>query len=238
MAFLLEADSSGAAERIENEYNYRPRTRPTLGVTVSQQYRDFVQDSPAHGARGDIFDTIAGAIDRFIRTHDAQVVLFAHVTGPPDRLDDRLAARQLRERCQRADRVIVVDRELDPKLIKSLISRCDVFCGARMHSNIAATSSLVPTVALAYSVKSRGIMGRMGMDDWVIEINEASEEELLARLDRLIASADQVRQALGRNIPRLREEAARNADIIRQLLERDVARKRTEIASPYRECES
>jgi colanic acid/amylovoran biosynthesis protein len=220
MAFLLEPMAPEQAETIEAECGYQPSARLTLGMTVSQQYRQFVQKHPARSTDQDVLDVLACVVDRFVEAHDAQVILFAHVTGPPDRLDDRLVARQLRERCRRADRVLVVDRELDPRMIKTLISRADLFCGARMHSNIAATSSFVPTVALAYSVKSHGIMARMRMAEWVIEIGEFTEDEVLKRLDRLAAHADAVRRVLKETIPPLRRQAAGNADIIRRLLAR------------------
>ena len=220
MAFLLEPMAPKEAETVEAECGYRYGARLTLGMTVSQQYREFVQNHPGRSTEEDVLDVLARVVDRFVEAHDAQVILFAHVTGPPDRLDDRLVARQLRERCRRADRVVIVDRELDPRLIKTLISRADLFCGARMHSNIAATSSLVPTVALAYSVKSHGIMARMRMAEWVIEIGELTEDEVLQRLDRLVTDADTVRNVLKESIPPLRRQAAANADIIRRLLAR------------------
>jgi polysaccharide pyruvyl transferase WcaK-like protein len=220
MAFLLEPTASQQAEIVEGECGYRPNARLTLGMTVSQQYREFVQNHPGRPTEEDVLDVLARVIDRFVEVHDAQVILFAHVTGPPDRLDDRLVARQLRERCRRADRVVVVDRELDPRLIKTLISRADLFCGARMHSNIAATSSLVPTIALAYSVKSHGIMARMRMAEWVIEIGELTEDEVSKRLDRLVNHADAVGDVLKESIPPLRRQAAGNADILRRVLAR------------------
>ncbi len=43
------------------------------------------------------------------------------------------------------------------KELKGYISRCRAFVGARTHSTIAAYSTGVPTLAIGYSVKARGI---------------------------------------------------------------------------------
>ena len=41
--------------------------------------------------------------------------------------------------------------------IKGIISKCRFFIGARTHSTIAAYSTCVPTLAVGYSIKARGI---------------------------------------------------------------------------------
>ena len=41
--------------------------------------------------------------------------------------------------------------------LKGFISRCRMFIGSRTHVTIAAYSTCVPTIAVGYSVKSKGI---------------------------------------------------------------------------------
>lgn len=183
--FLLEPASVSKAKVLEAECNYDPKDRLTLGMSVSRQFQEFVEEHPDRRDKPGLNSTLSEVIDTFVETYDAQVVLFAHVTGPPERLDDRVVSRELRNSCRRSDRVVVVDKELSASEIKALISRCDLFCGSRMHSNIAATTTGVPTIAMAYSVKSRGIMGRMSMEDWVVEIPQLTTDHLLECLNSL-----------------------------------------------------
>ena len=42
-------------------------------------------------------------------------------------------------------------------ILKNIISNCHYFMGARTHSTIAALSSYVPTISIAYSIKAFGI---------------------------------------------------------------------------------
>ena len=56
------------------------------------------------------------------------------------------------------DRVYLIENEkLNAKQLKYIISKCDLYIGARTHSTIAAYSTNVPTLVLGYSVKSKGI---------------------------------------------------------------------------------
>lgn len=219
MAFLLGTASASQARAIQAETGYNPERRLTLGMTVSRQFKNFVEKHSQRPSNKGFFDTMSEVIDRFIETHNAQVVLFAHVTGPTERLDDRVISHELRRHCRHADRVIVIDKDLNPRAIKALIARCNIFCGSRMHSNIAATTSGVPTIAMAYSVKSRGIMKRMGMEDWVVEIPQLTTKYLFKRLNDLLAHSDDIRVQLEACMPSLREQAANNIEVIKHILE-------------------
>ena len=218
MAFLLETTNIKEAKLIETQCGYDPKSCLTLGMTISRQFQDFVERHPDRRNRLGLISTLSEVIDSFIEMYDAQVILFAHVTGPSERLDDRVISRELRDRCRQSERIIVVERELDPFEIKALISRCDLFCGSRMHSNIAATTSGVPTVAMAYSKKSRGIMGRMGMENWVLEIPQLVADRLLECLNDLHAQSASIRGQLQECMPKLREQAMNNIEVIKDIL--------------------
>lgn len=70
--------------------------------------------------------------------------------------DDREPLRYLYNKYKDSGRVCLVeDRSCEE--LKYLISKCRFFVGARTHATIAAYSSGIPTLALAYSVKAIGI---------------------------------------------------------------------------------
>ena len=58
--------------------------------------------------------------------------------------------------------VLTAPRFADPIEAKSFIAQLDFFVGARMHATIAAFSSGVPVIPLAYSGKFAGLYGSLG----------------------------------------------------------------------------
>lgn len=80
--------------------------------------------------------------------------------------------------------------------MKGIISKCDLFVGARMHSNIAALSSKVPTLAISYSHKFKGIMEQMGQGDYVIDVEEIGIEKLGNLVDTIWNKRDEIRKTL------------------------------------------
>lgn len=64
--------------------------------------------------------------------------------------------RMLKEQFKDNDRVVMID-DNNCMALKGIISKCKLFVGARTHATIAAYSTCVPTIAVGYSIKARGI---------------------------------------------------------------------------------
>lgn len=69
----------------------------------------------------------------------------------------------------------------DPSAAKSYIAGMDFFTGARMHACIAAFSSGVPVLPMAYSRKFAGFFGALGYDH-IADCKSDSHEGILAKL--------------------------------------------------------
>lgn len=93
-----------------------------------------------------------------------------------------------------------------PSEAKSYIAGMDFFAGARMHACIAAFSSGVPVVPLAYSRKFAGLFGSMGYArtaDCAAEGAAEVEAKVMEGFERRAALAAEVAAALPRGLERL-----------------------------------
>lgn len=98
----------------------------------------------------------------FLDQEECQVHLIGHVFVP-DTLNS--VEDDYRVCCQLAtefEKIIVAPQFASPSEAKSYISSMDFFCGSRMHACIAAFSSGVPTVPIAYSRKFPGLFETLG----------------------------------------------------------------------------
>lgn len=99
-------------------------------------------------------------ISHFVAQTNVQVHLVAHVLEPNMPIEDDLRA------CQKLSvqfpAVIIAPAFRRPSEAKSYIARMDFFVGARMHACIAAFSSGVPVIPMAYSRKFNGLFGSLG----------------------------------------------------------------------------
>lgn len=83
-----------------------------------------------------------------------KILLIPHVVKTET--NDKETLKMLKERFKDNDRVIMID-DNNCMVLKGIISKCKLFVGARTHATIAAYSTCVPTIAVGYSIKARGI---------------------------------------------------------------------------------
>ena len=110
---------------------------------------------------------------------DCEVHLVGHVITPGWAVeDDRAAARTL---AAEAPGAIVAPAFASPSEAKSYIAGLDFFTGARMHACIAALSSGVPVLPLAYSRKFAGLFGTLGYHH-IADCKTETGPEILGKL--------------------------------------------------------
>lgn len=215
MAFLLEpANDKHIREVLGNEKLDKLR-KPILGITISNLV---VKRFNKNNSGEDFIKTIAAILDRFITEHNATVLLLGHVTGPSAEKDDRLVAKKIKRHMQHTKHVFALNGNYSPGELKGIISKCDIFMGSRMHSNIAALSSGVPIVAISYSHKTQGIMSLFDMDENVLDIDKLDKNSLFETLDRAYKFRSQISRKLEAKIPGVKSSSERNLEIIERYI--------------------
>ncbi|MFM2354564.1 MAG: hypothetical protein RLZZ528_300 [Pseudomonadota bacterium] len=133
------------------------------------------------GLKSDYPALIEAIIGYFEGRGDCELHLVPHVIlrdgSNPE--DDYSASERL---CAAHPSLVLAPAFATPSEAKTYIAGMDFFMGARMHSCIAAFSSGVPVIPMAYSRKFAGLFGSLGYDETVDCTAEAGE----AILDRII----------------------------------------------------
>lgn len=98
-------------------------------------------------------------------------------------------------------RVKIMDPNLDAVKTKYVISQCRYFIGARTHATIAALSSKIPTISIAYSEKAKGINADLFEDEpVVVGLDELSCERLWDAFEYLEANEIRLKTTLTNKI--------------------------------------
>jgi len=129
---------------------------------------------------------VRSLISRFLDREDCEVHLIGHVFPKQMPIeDDQLVCEALN---REFPATILAPRFETPVAAKNYIARMDFFCGSRMHACIAAFSSMVPTMPIAYSRKFAGVFGGLGYrwcaDCKVMTATEIADLTLKAYVER------------------------------------------------------
>ena len=117
-------------------------------------------------------------IEYILGNTDQNIALVPHVVWSSN--DDRKPLNQLYEDYKGTGRVLILE-DKPAEVLKSYISQCSFFVGARTHSTIAAYSTGVPTLVIGYSVKSRGIAKDLfgSFENYVLPVQNMSDPQAL-----------------------------------------------------------
>lgn len=123
-----------------------------------------------------ILENYSRLMKYIIDNTDMNIALIPHVVWNNN--DDRVPLTQLYELYKDSNRVCLI-YDCNCMQLKSVISQCSYFIGARTHATIAAYSSGVPTLVLGYSVKSKGIAKDLfgTSDGYVLSYKDISSED-------------------------------------------------------------
>lgn len=152
--------------------------------------------------------TCADFIKELLNRTDKNIVLIPHVTrkiwGDLEPL--QFLANYFRDN----NRVQLIPSTLTAAQYKSIISRCDMFIGARTHATIAAYSTCVPTLVIGYSVKSKGIAKDIfGTDEGlVIPVSEITDvKKMIQAYEDFLKKKESYRKHLEEFMPSYIERA-------------------------------
>lgn len=215
MAFALQARP--ALRRLQPSLTAwlenRNADHPLLGFNISGLiYNDPAGAFRKYGLKADYRQAVIGFLENILQDTPARVVLVSHVMDQPGHYESDLAAcrdvaKVLNER--HGGRVEVAPATLDESEAKWLIAQMDWFCGTRMHSTIAGLSSGVPTAAISYSDKTKGVFETCGQETQVMDPRAMTADEIKRGLRHAFDMRDSTRNALRGELQRVMSQAER-----------------------------
>lgn len=160
------------------------------------------------GLREDYVELLEELITFLIEAKGGSVLLIPHVLGDQGEGDSK-ACRVVYEKLHSAfpSRLSILEHTCNSNELKSIIGRCDLFFGSRMHACIAAVSQCIPTVSLSYSEKFAGVMKTLGVESLVADLRTMDERQVLEIAQYAVEHRDNLRAQLEERIPDVHAKA-------------------------------
>lgn len=165
-------------------------------------------------------DSQKAALDlvrHILNTTNMTVAFTPHVIEPGN--DDYECLQEFYNEFEATGRVLLLPNNLNAIQYKGYIARMRFFIGARTHATIAAYSTLVPTMVLGYSVKSKGIAKDIfGEEKLVLNLSEISDSsKLIAKFEEMKSEEKEIKELLTAKIPEIRKMSHKAVEYLFQL---------------------
>lgn len=172
-----------------------------VAMTVRQWHFPFDQQRADEKYR-QYLHVVAEVIRRINNVYSLPVVLVPQVIGPTESENDYVAWEQLREYIGNSI-YYELREDLRPGELKALYSRARIVIGTRFHSVILALSAGTPSLAIGYhGYKAQGIMQMCGLDEYVLDIDQLSIDDVWQRFcdlhERRLALQEQLQELMVR----------------------------------------
>ena len=179
------------------------QTQGVLGLNISP----LIEKYTAQGQ--DLRSEVKTFIKKVVNDTGLGVLLISHVSSLSESVyncDYHYMNEMMQEYSEFGDSVRILPNTLNASQLKQVISQLRFFIGARTHATIAALSSGVPTISIAYSVKAKGINKDIfGNEDPVLETPKVSAETLSLAVDWLFENEAELKEKLSLRVPELQQ---------------------------------
>lgn len=186
------------------------------GEVIGVNFSNFVgQDVSGNTILG---RNLHNLISYILKHTSMKIVFIPHVLWQGQ--DDRIVCNDLYYQFKNSNRVFLLDSDkYNYCQIRYIISKCCMFIGARTHAMISAYSTCVPSMALGYSVKSKGIAKDLGLPESTVlnSIGITSPNEMADSFAAFLPDADKLRNHLQRVMPEYKSRIAEGKRIIASL---------------------
>ncbi|MEM0961436.1 MAG: polysaccharide pyruvyl transferase family protein [Bacteroidota bacterium] len=182
--------------------------QPSVAVSV----RDWphFDDVTAEEGMARFRAAVAGAVERLVTAHSARVRFLSTCQGRLGyRYDDSAVALAIWESLPAGVRAHV---EVDcqphtPLEVRDAYACCDLVLATRMHAAILSLAGGTPVLPVTYEFKTDELAAALGISDWTANIATATPGSLADRVDHVIATVADRRQALFDGVDAMRANA-------------------------------
>lgn len=186
--------------------------KKVIGINISPLISKYTENE------NHILDSFKALIDKILKETDDNICLIPHVYIEGN--NDLDSLKIIKDLYKEKDRIYVLNERIyDCQELKYVISKCNYLIAARTHASIAGYSSIVPTLVIGYSVKSKGIaLDLFGeYENYVIPVDKITPELLIEKFQFITENEEKIREILSKKMPKYRENAE---NLVNLMLER------------------
>ena len=159
--------------------------------------------------------SLVSCIDSIVNELNANIIFVPQVVARSEIMMMHMIKRLIENK----KRVFIINEDLSPEDVMKIIGCMDILIGTRMHSNIFALIMNVPPVAIAYEHKTYGIMEMLGLENWILDINNINERELISKVRNLHKSLFEIKKNMLEAVYCARAKSLSSAKIVRAFCE-------------------
>ena len=151
----------------------------------------------------------AKIISKISESTSRKIYLIPHVTNPSLTENDFIFLKNVMSKANyRKNSIVLIPPIYNAAETKWIISQMKIFAGTRTHSTIAALSSCVPTLSIAYSIKAKGIdKDVFGDESYCLNPSDLKSDIIVEKIQDMVDNSSLIEKNLHIKIPEIQKMA-------------------------------
>lgn len=185
-------------------------SEPYVGISLSTKV---IREEKRQGIAPH-YDSLMTEFVRWLLDQNYRVLLIPHThqAHKPSDNDLGLALQVFENLSIGSEPCLVVQDDLPPDELKTLISRSHVFVGSRYHSLVAALSTGVPSLSVGWSHKYDGLLSLFGMKQFSMWANRVTLNEIQRAFEDLVSHRDKYSSMIRAKLPDVKKQAEKSVE--------------------------
>jgi len=212
---ITDEDEKNVAKYLKHKaYNNRDRVVGLCPSTVIEDYCDKV---------GKDYIKITAEFVDYLTENDYTVSILPHSirkNTEKRKNNDLPVCQKIFNEVQDQSKVLLVEDELNPRELRVLIGKCDLFVGSRFHSMISSLAMKVPTLVVGWSHKYKEVLGMFGADKYAFGHQKLTADFLISEFERLVKDKTEIQKLYTKNLPEVVKLSDKHVEYIDGVLSR------------------
>jgi len=184
-----------------------------VGFNVNSYIDTYVRKDGRGIGRENFVSVYAAAADRVIDKLGVDVIFVE-----TQHMDLRITAEVIGKLKNRDRTYLVSNKTYSYEELSAILKKLELLVGMRTHSLILSSSVGTPVVGVVTYPKNRGYLRSIGQDEFMVEFEDFSVDNLYSQIKSAWEQRDQIRERLNPIIQREKQKARKSAEALAPFL--------------------
>ena len=185
-----------------------------IGITVHHLYYRY------HMSRDEYIKIMSDFCNYLIKHVNDVNIVFIPMEYTTEGPKDRIIISEILDCIHEKEAIEVLNKDLKPEQILSLMKQLDYFIGTKTHSIVMSLVSGTPTLSISYHEKSNYFMKEWGVEKYAINMKDLDAESLYHLFEKLCQNNVEIRERLRESRVAMEKKSEKNFEVIYDCLSR------------------
>lgn len=194
-----------------------------LKIAISVRFWQAFKKVSAEVGMNNFQSVMCAATQYLVEQHNAEITYISTCQGIPEYWtdDSKLSTKIYNQLPDNIKSNVHVNTDFHhPQILLEMLKDYDVVIGTRMHMCILSLVAGTPVLPIAYEFKTKELFARLGLSEWVHDIETINQEILINSIGKFLVELPKIREHLFEKVEKEKYRAMQSGYLVKESLDK------------------